>query len=281
MGFGNTTDSAFAEILLHCSHNGTGDSGEIFSSVEGEQFPSTSVFVNDYSNGLPAMSTPVRADGPVPRFASPSKQIGTSSAVFDSFVDITGDPEKSRLEVFAQTNHSLAGNPFSVLCLDQNDSTDSDNASEAAESVLVISALDNHQFPELEQSMSVILEELHESDMSSEEGVEEHSDIGECNLSENETYETTDGTQHFNEAACSMDISSEDDERTLTMIDPLYGSQSNEDECVPGDEAGPQPEEEINFHNYLSCSTRLTFGIKPRNLASVFTKLLELKDVNH
>ncbi|XP_068691930.1 uncharacterized protein [Montipora foliosa] len=230
MGFGNTTDSAFAEILLHCSHNGTGDSGEIFSSVEGEQFPSTSVFVNDYSNGLPAMSTPVRADGPVPRFASPSKQIGTSSAVFDSFVDITGDPEKSRLEVFAQTNHSLAGNPFSVLCLDQNDSTDSDNASEAAESVLVISALDNHQFPELEQS---------------------------------------------------MDISSEDDERTLTMIDPLYGSQSNEDECVPGDEAGPQPEEEINFHNYLSCSTRLTFGIKPRNLASVFTKLLELKDVNH
>ena len=23
MGFGNTTDSAFAEILLHCSDNGT------------------------------------------------------------------------------------------------------------------------------------------------------------------------------------------------------------------------------------------------------------------
>ena len=72
--------------------------------------------------------------------------------MYSSFVDITGDPEKSRLEVFAQTNNSLAGNPFSVLSLDENDSADSDNASEAAESVLVISALDNHQFPELEQT---------------------------------------------------------------------------------------------------------------------------------
>ena len=52
--------------------------------------------------------------------------------------------------------------------------------------------------------MSVILEELHESDMSSEEGVEEHSDIGEWNLTENEAYETTDGTQHFNEARYVM-----------------------------------------------------------------------------
>ncbi|XP_068683466.1 uncharacterized protein [Montipora foliosa] len=225
MGFGNTTDSAFAEILLHCSHNGTGDSGEIFSSVEGEQFPSTSVFVNDYSNGLPAMSTPVRADGPVPKFASPSKQIGTSSAVFDSFVDITGDPEKSRLEVFAQTNHSLAGNPFSVLCLDQNDSTDSDNASEAAESVLVISALDNHQFPELEQS---------------------------------------------------MDISSEEDERTLTMIDPLYGSQSNEDECVPGDEAGPQPEEEVGEG---SKSAEKNKDKILKKLEKAFSMLTDVKDL--
>ena len=31
IGFGNTTDSAFAEILLHCSYSGTGDSGEIVS----------------------------------------------------------------------------------------------------------------------------------------------------------------------------------------------------------------------------------------------------------
>lgn len=109
------------------------------------------------------MSTPVHADGPVPRFASPSKQIGTSSVVSDSFVDITGDPEKSRLEVFAQANNSLAGNPYSVLSPDENDSADSDNASEAAESVLAISAFDNHQYFELEQSMSVILEELHRS----------------------------------------------------------------------------------------------------------------------
>ena len=71
--------------------------------------------------------------------------------LYSSFVDITGDPEKSRLEVFAQANNSLAGNPFSVLSPDENDSADSDNASEAAESALAISALDNHQFPELEQ----------------------------------------------------------------------------------------------------------------------------------
>ena len=31
MGFGSTTESAFAEILLHCSHNGTRDSVEIVS----------------------------------------------------------------------------------------------------------------------------------------------------------------------------------------------------------------------------------------------------------
>lgn len=34
MGFGNTTDSAFAEILWHCSHNGTKASEEIFSRWE-------------------------------------------------------------------------------------------------------------------------------------------------------------------------------------------------------------------------------------------------------
>ena len=41
----------------------------------------------------------------------------------------------------------------------------------------------------------------------------------------------------------SMDVSLEDDERTLTMIDPRFGdsfvsSQSSEDVCVVGDEAG-------------------------------------------
>ena len=48
--------------------------------------------------------------------------------------------------------------------------------------------------------MSVILEELHKSDMSSEEDVEEHSDYAEWNSGENEPDETADGTQHFNEA---------------------------------------------------------------------------------
>lgn len=36
--------------------------------------------------------------------------------------------------------------------------------------------------------------------MSSEEVVKEHSEFGEWSLGENEPYETTDGTQHFNEA---------------------------------------------------------------------------------
>ena len=46
--------------------------------------------------------------------------------------------------------------------------------------------------------MSVILEELHKSDMSSEEDIDEHSDMDERNLGENEPDETLDGTQHFN-----------------------------------------------------------------------------------
>ena len=70
---------------------------------------------------------------------------------YSSFVDITGDPEKSRLEVFAKTNDSLAGNPFSVLNAAQTDSFDSDTASETDESEFAISALDDHQFADLEQ----------------------------------------------------------------------------------------------------------------------------------
>lgn len=70
---------------------------------------------------------------------------------YSSFVDITGDPEKSRLEVFAQTNNSLSGNPFSGLSPDLTDSVESDTESQADESVFAISAWDNHQFAELEQ----------------------------------------------------------------------------------------------------------------------------------
>jgi len=148
------------------------------------------VFVDDDSSGLPVVSTPVRGGGPMPRFASPSEQIGTSSAVSDSFVDITGNTEKSRLEVFSQTNNSLSGNPFSGLSPDLTDSVDSDTKSQADESVFAVSAWDNHQFSELEQSMSVILEELHKSDMSSEEDIDEHSDMDEWNLDKNELDET-------------------------------------------------------------------------------------------
>lgn len=48
--------------------------------------------------------------------------------------------------------------------------------------------------------MSVILEELYKSDMSSEEDIDKHSDMDEWNLGENEPDEILDGTQHFNEA---------------------------------------------------------------------------------
>ena len=67
------------------------------------------------------------------------------------FVEISGDPEKSRLDVFAQTNKSLSGNPFSGLGPDLNDSVDSDPESQPDESVVAISAWDNHLFAELEQ----------------------------------------------------------------------------------------------------------------------------------
>ena len=55
--------------------------------------------------------------------------------------------------MFAQTNNSLAGYPFSVLSPDQNDSADSDNANEAAESVLVISGLHNTNFQSWNKGM--------------------------------------------------------------------------------------------------------------------------------
>jgi len=70
---------------------------------------------------------------------------------YSSFVDITGNTEKSRLEVFSQTNNSLSGNPFSGLSPDLTDSVDSDTKSQADESVFAVSAWDNHQFSELEQ----------------------------------------------------------------------------------------------------------------------------------
>ncbi|PFX12866.1 hypothetical protein AWC38_SpisGene23107 [Stylophora pistillata] len=121
-----------------------------------------------------------------------------------------------------------------------------------------------------------------ESDMSSEEVVEEHSEFGEWNLGENEPYETTDDTQHFNEARyVIMDISSEKDEKTLTMIDPLYGdsfvsSQSNEDECVAGDEPGPQPEEQVvKGSKSVEKNKEKTF----KKLEQAFSQLTDVKDL--
>ncbi|XP_022807495.1 uncharacterized protein LOC111344525, partial [Stylophora pistillata] len=115
--------------------------------------------------------------------------------------------------------------------------------------------------------------------MSSEEVVKEHSESGEWSLGENEPYETTDGTQHFNEA--SMDISSEEEERTLTMIDPLYGdsfvsSQSNEDECVAGDEPGPQPEEQV-VEGSKSVEKNKEKTLK--KLEEAFSQLTDVKDL--
>lgn len=52
--------------------------------------------------------------------------------------------------------------------------------------------------------MSVILQELNKSDMSSEEDVEEHSDLEEWNLGQNEPEENSDGTQYFKEVRYVM-----------------------------------------------------------------------------
>ena len=73
-----------------------------------------------------------------------------------------------------------------------------------------------------------------------------------------------------------MDISSEEDERTLTMIDPLYGSQSNEDECVPGDEAGPQPEEEVGEGSKSAEKNKDTILKKPEEAFSLLTDVKDL-----
>ena len=73
-----------------------------------------------------------------------------------------------------------------------------------------------------------------------------------------------------------MDISSEEDERTLTMIEPLYGSQSNEDECVPGDEAGPQPKEEVGEG---SKSEEKNKDKILKKLEEAFSPLTDVKDL--
>ena len=79
----------------------------------------------------------------------------------------------------------------------------------------------------------------------------------------------------------SMDISSEEDERTLTMIDPLYGdsfvsSQSNEDECVAGDEPGPQPEEQV-VEGSKSVEKNKEKTLK--KLEEAFSQLTDVKDL--
>ena len=54
--------------------------------------------------------------------------------------------------------------------------------------------------------MSIILQELNKSEMSSEEDVEEHSDLDEWNLGENEPDKPLDGTQYFKEVRYVMFI---------------------------------------------------------------------------
>ncbi|PFX12751.1 hypothetical protein AWC38_SpisGene23241, partial [Stylophora pistillata] len=83
------------------------------------------------------------------------------------------------------------------------------------------------------------------------------------------------------EGSSCMDISSEEDERTLTMIDPLYGdsfvsSQSNEDECVAGDEPGPQPEEQVVEG---SKSVKKNKEKTLKKLEETFSQLTDVKDL--
>ena len=78
-----------------------------------------------------------------------------------------------------------------------------------------------------------------------------------------------------------MDISSEEDERTLTMIDPLYSesfvsSQSTEDEYVAGDEAGPQPEEQVGEGSKSAENNKDEILKK---LEEAFSQLTDVKDL--
>ena len=78
----------------------------------------------------------------------------------------------------------------------------------------------------------------------------------------------------------SMDISFEEDERTLTMIDPLYGgsfvsSQSNEDEHVV-DENGPRPEQQV-VEGSKSAEKNKDEILK--KLEAAFSQLTDVKDL--
>ena len=78
----------------------------------------------------------------------------------------------------------------------------------------------------------------------------------------------------------SMDINFEEDERTLTMIDPLYGgsfvsSQSNEDEHVV-DENGPQPEQQV-VEGSKSAEKNKDEILK--KLEAAFSQLTDVKDL--
>ena len=79
----------------------------------------------------------------------------------------------------------------------------------------------------------------------------------------------------------SMDISSEKDERTLTMIDPLcddsfVASQSNENECVVGNKESPQPEEQA-VEGSKSAQKNKDEILK--KLGEAFSQLTDVKDL--
>ena len=64
------------------------------------------VFMNDGSNDVPVMSTPVRAGRPVPRFASPA-QIVMSSADSDRYYFLMEKFSVSLLDAFLLSGRSV------------------------------------------------------------------------------------------------------------------------------------------------------------------------------
>ncbi|XP_068760155.1 uncharacterized protein [Montipora capricornis] len=215
LGLSQRTDSEFAEFLLHRGRSNTiHESAEVNLSLSCEE--------DNDTNPVPLFSTPIRAN-----------LAGESHL---SCVDVTGisdlgkqrepDPGHSRSKLFDQTNNSFTGNPFSAGGFAIDDSLSEEDSDVSVEPTCIF---DDHPFPDLEQTVNIIVEDLNRSDTSSDELSDDHSDYDEWHLDSYGSPEHPDVTQLFGE---NMDISSEEDERTLTMVDPSYAAE-DDSSCVP------------------------------------------------
>ncbi|XP_068735198.1 uncharacterized protein [Montipora capricornis] len=215
LGLSQRTDSEFAEFLLHRGRSNTiHESAEVNLSLSCEE--------DNDTNPVPLFSTPIRAN--------------LAGESHSSCVDVTGisdlgkqrepDPGHSRSKLFDQTNNSFTGNPFSAGGFAIDDSLSEEDSDVSVEPTCIF---DDHPFPDLEQTVNIIVEDLNRSDTSSDELSDDHSDYDEWHLDSYGSPEHPDVTQLFGE---NMDISSEEDERTLTMVDPSYAAE-DDSSCVP------------------------------------------------